>query len=344
VCYTPMLKAEQLVLGGAEERRLLESCDGDRPLVAQLAGRDPQALAQAVRIVLEAVAVDAVDLNLGCPQECAREGGYGAFLQEEPATAAACVEAMCEAAAPLPVFCKMRILSSAQASISFAQGLEAAGCSLLAVHGRTREAKHEGSPDFGHLAELAAALRIPVVANGGIRSREQARAVMERTGAAAVMVATGLLRWPRAFSLESPCTEPQRADEGTADVAMEYLRCAEEFPPPSPLYLRKHLRWLFRAELERSFACARAGWLEGRDADQAEWRVRAWTFLEQPCLTELWQFRELVRLIAHHQGRPLGPKGPSEPPVLSFKEIRAGEPSSADGGAEPDVGWLFAAE
>lgn len=349
VCYTPMLKAELLLQGGAEELALLhESCESDRPLVVQLCGRDAVELAAAVRLAVAARDIDAVDLNLGCPQPCAERGRYGAFLQEEPATAAACVSAMCEAASPLPVFCKTRILCTVDETVAFAQCLQEAGCSLLTLHCRQRGARHDGAPEYAHLAAVTSALRIPVVANGGISSVAEANAVMARTGAAAAMAATALLRCPRAFS--------QKIDEqewDAVDMAMEYLDFAERFPPPSPLYMRKHLRWLFRDRLQKSYVSARADWLEGKAKDQAGWEAQAWAFMEQPCLTELWQFRELVRFIAHRSGA----LGGEESEVLSLGEIGRGlrctdslfaledaVDAADEDSEEPSGAWLFESE
>lgn len=336
-CYTPMIKADNLVAGAEEERSLLDSCKDDRPLVVQLAGRDPGILAEAVGIVRKTLgdAIDAVDLNLGCPQECAQEGGYGAFLQEEPDVAAACVRAMCRAASPLPIFCKLRILDSVKASISYAQNLERAGCSLLAVHCRLRAVKHNGPADFEHLRHIVESLRIPVVANGGLATREECRRALAQTGAAAAMAATPLLRSPRAFDASGDGSELPNP----AETALEYLDLAEQYPPPSPLYVRRHLRWLFRAHLQEAYTSARQGWLEGEGAGQADWRARTWHFLEQPCLDGIWQFRELVRYVAHHQGWPISLVVDR---VLSLREIRMGRPElKEDSDEEFLTEWLF---
>mmetsp|Transcript_100323 Transcript_100323/g.321698 ORF Transcript_100323/g.321698 Transcript_100323/m.321698 type:complete len:404 (+) Transcript_100323:96-1307(+) len=341
ICYTPMIKADHLVAGGADEWSVLESCEEDRPLVAQLAGRDPAILAAAARLVLDNLAVDALDLNLGCPQECAQEGGYGAFLQEEPELAAACVEAMCRVATTVPVFCKIRVLGNPEATVAYARRLEAAGCSLLTVHCRTREAKHRGEPDFEHLARVAAAVNIPVVANGGIGSLEEAADAIRRSGAVAAMAATSLLRCPRAFARED-----HNGCEGQwnpAELAWEYLHFAGKYPPPSPLYVRKHLRWIFRELLQPAHVEAYQGWLQGINTDEADWRARAWTFLEQPYLKELWQFRALVQLVAHHNQWLVGLEAGQEcSPLLSFREIRVGAECEKLAEEEPSVEWLFA--
>uniref|UniRef100_A0A7S1SB92 Uncharacterized protein n=1 Tax=Alexandrium catenella TaxID=2925 RepID=A0A7S1SB92_ALECA len=147
------------------------------------------------------------------------------------------------------------------------------------------------------------------------------------------MAATSLLRCPRAFA-ES---HPRGRDCSAAMMAWEYLDFAERFPPPSPLYIRKHLRWLFRADLQHSYTAAHARWLEGKDLDAADWHARAWTFLEQPYLTEVWQFRELVRFIASRQGVQLGGQLDGRP-ILSLRDIRRGRCAEEDG-THIDLDW-----
>merc|ERR1712232_453679 len=155
-----------------------------------------------------------------------------------------------EAAAPVPVFCKTRLLESKEKSIAFARCLEEAGCSALALHCRQRSAKHHGEPDFQQLADVISAVKIPVIANGGIDSVARGQQVIEGTGAIAVMSASALLSVPNVFST-------QRSDIAhPIDLALEYLEFAKRYPPPSALYVRKHLRWIFRSELEAPYLVA----------------------------------------------------------------------------------------
>eukprot|EP00966_Prymnesium_polylepis_P202117 4682456-Prymnesium_polylepis.1 len=88
-CWTPMLHADQLA--APDGRYLAEHFDADsdpfdRPLVVQLCGSDAPTLLAAARLVQGRC--DAVEINCGCPQGCARRGGYGAFLLDDPATLA----------------------------------------------------------------------------------------------------------------------------------------------------------------------------------------------------------------------------------------------------------------
>ena len=372
--YSPMVKADRLVGGASEEQRILEDTSSeDRPLALQLCGRDPAVLAKAVRHALDSRGhcLDAIDFNLGCPQRCAEQGGWGSYLEREPELAAACVAAMAEAAAPTPVWCKIRIGASSAATLAFALRLQEAGCSLLAVHCRPRPTDrdefHDTEPDYSQLADLVRGLRIPVVANGGICTVEQAAAIVESTGVRGVMAATPLLRNPRAFRPEpepepepEPKPEPEPVPElsgrigGAIDMAREYLDLAAAHPPPSPLFISKHLRWLLREFLQPAHTAAveaakalrqqRGSKAERRrrsaeagpdsqgsaredEADEesdswSDWRVQVWHFLARPYLTEQWQFVAVVDVIeanacpARWAGRPAPP---------SLREIRLGE-------------------
>jgi tRNA-dihydrouridine synthase len=368
-----MIKADRLVAGSEEEQRVLaDSCAEDRPLAVQFCGRDPAILARAVRQALNSSTgqyIDAFDLNLGCPQRCAEEGGWGAYLQEEPELASACVRAMVEAAAPenRPVWCKIRIQTTAAETIAYGLRLQAAGCSLLAVHCRgrptNRDVFHDTVPDYSQLLPLVSNLKIPVVANGGIDDAAAAAHIEATTGCHAAMAATSLLRCPKAFASKtqaSPCAESGCAM--AIDVAREYLALAERFPPPSALFISKHLRWIFRAELQPAYATAtatakmkRGSEKERRELlgdtayvpDQSvpsstwdDWRARVWKFLARPDLKQISQFKDVTQFIAAHASgdeRELAA-------AKTLKEIRLGSGSMQTAGGRcsaPDAADQF---
>lgn len=109
-----------------------------RPLFAQFCANDPATLLRAAQLVQERC--DAVDLNLGCPQRIARKGRYGAFLMDDLPLIERLVSALSTSLA-VPVTCKIRIFPELQRTLEYARMLQAAGCSILAVHGRTRDQK-----------------------------------------------------------------------------------------------------------------------------------------------------------------------------------------------------------
>ena len=132
--------------------------------------------------------------------------GAGAFLLDEPELIEEIVRALTRSLS-VPVSVKVRILPAADGSvdtpktIAFCQRLEAAGASVICLHGRTRaQNKHlSGGCDWDAIKEAARVLNVPVVANGGISSADDAAACLAHTGAAAVMSSEALLENPALF-------------------------------------------------------------------------------------------------------------------------------------------------
>lgn len=118
-------------------KKAFQSCAEDRPSIAQLAGRDADAMVQAARMLEDAGECAAVDVNLGCPQRVAKKGAYGAYLADDPRLVEAIVGRMCRECRG-PVTCKMRVTDSVADSVAFAQMLERCGCAMITVHGRTK--------------------------------------------------------------------------------------------------------------------------------------------------------------------------------------------------------------
>ena len=218
---TEMVSAAGLVRGSRNTPPLLERIpeERDRPLAAQLYGHDPAELAEAARIVAGLGRFAAIDLNAGCPMRRIVANGDGAALMRAPALLGRCVAAMVRAAAPLPVTVKTRIGSDPDhpAAAELARVCADAGASLLAVHGRYASQMHAGAVDAGRIAEAVAAVRIPVLANGGVFSASDALALLRATGAAGVMVGRGALGAPWIFARIKAA-----------------LSGAEVDPPPSP--------------------------------------------------------------------------------------------------------------
>jgi tRNA-dihydrouridine synthase len=252
-------------------------------------------------------------LVCSCPQVCAQEGCFGAFLLEEkPHIAFQCIQAMRttleeewqnkvnqnqsnspNTSLPRPrLSCKIRLQETVTQSTTIAQNLVQAGCELLAVHCRRRHQKHDGAPDWAAGKAIVQALSgtTPVILNGGITSIQEVTAVLQETNAHAVMVGMGFLVNP--LMLVQPEADP-------AIVAATYLKYAAEFPPPSPLFLQRHLRWMFRAVLAPETIHP------DTVIDFQDWRPRLWTFLVRPYLKTLDQFRQVVALYVKLNGSEL---------------------------------------
>jgi tRNA-dihydrouridine synthase B len=148
-------------------------------------------MADAARMV-EAAGADLVDINFGCPVRKVTKTGAGATLLDEPARAAAIVEAVANAV-DLPVSVKMRrgLRDGSRTCLQVGPELVDAGAATLTLHPRSAQQMYTGSADHSLTAELVALVAVPVIASGDITSRAKAQAVLATTGAAAVMVGRG---------------------------------------------------------------------------------------------------------------------------------------------------------
>jgi nifR3 family TIM-barrel protein len=188
--------SEMVSAAGIEHRNertfgYLRVAPDEHPLAIQIFGAEPRAMADAARMV-EAAGADIVDMNFGCPVRKVTKTGAGAHLMEDASLACRVVEAVA-AAVDVPVTVKMRrgVGNGSRACLELGPQLVEAGAAALTLHPRSAQQMYTGEADHAITAELVARVGVPVIASGDITSREKALAVLEETGAAAVMVARG---------------------------------------------------------------------------------------------------------------------------------------------------------
>ena len=161
------------------------------PIAVQIAGVDPQEMADAARYNIDRGA-QIIDINMGCPAKKVCNTWAGSALMQNEPLALKIVEAVVAACAPLnvPVTLKMRTgwCAAQKNAPVLARAAESAGIAMLTVHGRTREQGYGGEAEYETIAAIKAVLKIPVVANGDITSPEKAREVLQATGADALMI------------------------------------------------------------------------------------------------------------------------------------------------------------
>jgi tRNA-dihydrouridine synthase B len=227
------------------------------PVAVQIAGTDAGMMAEAAAYNI-ARGAQIIDINMGCPAKkvCSKWAG-SALMQDEP-LALAIAEAVVRAAEPhgVPVTLKMRTgwSQANRNAVALARAFESAGVRMLTVHGRTREQGYGGEAEYGTIAAVKQAVRIPVVANGDIVSPRKARDVLAATGADAVMVGRAAQGRPWIFReiVHFLATGEQLAPPLVAEVRRALLAHLDDH---YALYgeftgvrsARKHIGWYVRA-------------------------------------------------------------------------------------------------
>ena len=193
---TEMVSPHAIIHRNQKVMRSLELIEGAHLSGVQLVGDDPGAMAEAARIV-ESLGYDYVDINMGCTVGTVTRSGAGLSLMRSTEKAIGVARAAAEAV-NIPVTCKMRLGASSGSvnAVQLSQGLAEAGVSAITVHGRTGEKKFGLPVDYEGLGMVVEGVEVPVVANGGIFTGMDALAMVERTGAAAVMPGRGLIGNP----------------------------------------------------------------------------------------------------------------------------------------------------
>ena len=349
LAFTPMIPAVAYSMFTEEERQNnFDLGDDESLLVAQLCGHDPSTMIVAAKALLATGRVDAIDINLGCPQQCAKRGGYGAFLLERDQwpTVDRLIRSMVDAGIS-PLWCKIRLLENHKMTMEFLLMLRKAGISLVTIHGRKREQRSRERADWASIRRVVDDLkclerlerlerlddarvgdrrRLFVLSNGSVSSVEAAIECERMTECDGIMVAEGLLENPWKFDVGGGGADET---DGLASVrhAREYLECARNFPPPKfsrGRCLRDHVGWMLKKNLlllveeeareEREKKSGRGG------------RSRALLgMLENDKMVTMWQMEHFLNHVEEYYLHGSVERMRSGLIVLSLKDILKGE-------------------
>jgi tRNA-dihydrouridine synthase B len=222
------------------------------PRVVQLAGADPEPLAEAARRNID-LGAQIIDINMGCPAKkvCNRLCG-SALLTDE--TLVAKILSAVVAASSVPVTLKTRTGWSRDQrnGVRIAQLAESCGIAALAIHGRTREDFYEGAAEYETIREIRSRVKIPLFANGDIDSPQKARAVLDLTGATGVMLGRAAHGSPWIFRdvnyfLSHGKIAPALPLQKVRDTILAHLESLYAFygEETGLRVARKHLGWYF---------------------------------------------------------------------------------------------------
>ncbi|MBC8120075.1 MAG: tRNA dihydrouridine synthase DusB [Burkholderiaceae bacterium] len=228
--------------------------DGERaPVAVQLAGADPQMLAEAARHNVDRGA-QIIDINMGCPAKKVCNVACGSALLKDVAMVARILDAVVNAV-DVPVTLKFRTgwdLSSRNA-VEVARLAEASGVAALTLHGRTRACGYSGEAEYETIRAVKQAVAIPLIANGDVDTPEKARLVLAQTGADAVMIGRAaqgrpwIFRETTHFLATGTHLLPPRVDEVRA-LLLDHLQDHYRFYGDQGVRTaRKHIIWYTRA-------------------------------------------------------------------------------------------------
>ena len=268
-----MLTSDTRLWNSRKSRLRIPHADEPEPRSVQIAGGDPQMLAEAARRNV-ALGAQIIDINMGCPAKKVCNKAAGSALMKDEKLVGEILDAVV-AAVDVPVTLKIRTGwdRNNKNGMSIARLAEQAGIAALAVHGRTRADLYNGDAEYDTIARIKQAVSIPVFANGDIDSPHKARDVLQATGADAVLIGRAAQGRPWIFReidhflrTGEPLPSPTLGE--VEAILLEHLQALHEFygEEMGVRIARKHVGW-YLATLPgaRDFR-ARFNHLQDRDA------------------------------------------------------------------------------
>lgn len=252
VVVTEFLSAEGIRRDNPATIAKLRFLPEERPIGVQIFGADPQAMADAAAMVTDYFDPDFVDINFGCPVKkvVRRNGGSGCLKDLD------LVESIIRAvsrATPKPVTCKTRSGWSEETRdpVGIALRMQDAGARAFTLHARTRTQMYSGSANWDEIAAVVAALDIPVLGNGDIKTPHDALRMWEHTRCDGIMIGRGsygqpwIFRQTRALIDGTPMPETPPVAERFR-VALDHARMVQQYEVDAigaAIEFRKHLGW-----------------------------------------------------------------------------------------------------
>ncbi len=254
LAVSEMITADTSLWKSRKSQQRLIHRDESSPRSVQIAGSIPAMMADAAQQNVT-LGAEIIDINMGCPAKKVCKRAAGSALLQDESLVQDILKAVV-AAVDVPVTLKIRTGWDSQNrnAVTIARIAEDSGISALAVHGRTRACKFIGHAEYDTIAAVVEAISLPVFANGDIHTPQQAKQVLDYTGAAAVMIGRGAQGNPWLFReingyLEHGVIPSPPSREELASTVSHHIQAIHQFYGE---YLgiriaRKHVGWYVNA-------------------------------------------------------------------------------------------------